>query len=217
MEYLVNEQNYGISLILNNVMDDNSSDLIALQNTLPKIGYNIISKKVENSQEIEDICLYVSQNIDHSEYASFLCILFAHQIEDSYSLISKDGTSSILDINKLIKCFSKSKTLKEKPKLFILQVNKLDNNILLNEAKLPCPIKINEDFLIVFSHIFQNSCSSSHFIQEFCFILENSKEELDICSILTRINRNLHLKQNLTSIVSFISCLRKKFTIRNNN
>ena len=215
MDYLIDKQ--GFLLIINNLSNQGSKDILDIRKTFLDLGFLIKYEENQSAEQISELCENISQNeiedIRLDEVSCFICIILAYNIANNYVASSNDS-DSIIDFDNIITYVGNCDALENKPKLFLLQAYVKNEEhkaggYLHHDAgrfqdfNLPISIKIKEDFFFAYSTIFYNNSSiseirreGSHFFQIFCDRLKNNiNDRLDICNIMTNVNRFILLKQ----------------------
>ncbi|XP_037531026.1 caspase-3b [Nematolebias whitei] len=203
-------------------------DATSVQKTFKRLGYKI---SVFNDQSVEEMKRQmerVSQE-DHSQSASFVCVLLSHGKEGVIY-----GTDGVVSIDTLIGYFKgyKCLSLVGKPKLFFIQAcrgSAVDDGVTIEtdsvEEQTTEKIPVEADFLYAYSTApgyfsWRNPLKGSWFIQSLCETLEIFKGELDLMQILTRVNNKVarHFKSfsnfpvsNKKQIPCIVSMLTKDF------
>ncbi|KAJ8262203.1 hypothetical protein GJAV_G00163700 [Gymnothorax javanicus] len=132
---------------------------------------------------------------DHSQSASFVCVLLSHGEENMVY-----GIDGVVEISKLTGLFrgDRCASLVRKPKLFFIQACRgtgLDDGVEVDSASegSPSKIPVEADFLYAYStapgyYAWRNKENGSWFIQSLCSVLNKYGKELEIMQLMTRVN-----------------------------
>ncbi|MEQ2165503.1 Caspase-3, partial [Goodea atripinnis] len=133
---------------------------------------------------------------DHSNSASFVCVLLSHGDEGVFY-----GTDGPLQLQTLTSLFrgDRCKSLVGKPKLFFIQACRgtdLDPGVESDSPEETTKIPVEADFLYAFStapgyYSWRNTMSGSWFIQSLCDIIGKYGKELELLHIMTRVNHKV--------------------------
>ncbi|XP_008314808.1 caspase-3a [Cynoglossus semilaevis] len=188
-----------------------------------KLGYKV---KVFNDQTVDQMVkiLTAASKEDHSDSASFVCVLLSHGDEGVFF-----GTDGSVDLKFLTSLFrgDRCKSLVGKPKLFFIQACRgtdLDPGIETDSVddgttKIP----VEADFLYAFStapgyYSWRNTMTGSWFIQSLCDMISQYGQELELQHIMTRVNHKVavefesvsnspgfHAKKQIPCIMSMLT------------
>uniref|UniRef100_A0A8C9SFG8 Caspase-3 n=2 Tax=Scleropages formosus TaxID=113540 RepID=A0A8C9SFG8_SCLFO len=224
----------GMCLIINNKNFDkrtgmnirNGTDVDAgnVMKAFSKLGYKV---KVANDQTVEQMKkeLYTVSQQDHSNAASFVCVLLSHG--DEGVLFGTDGAVELKTLTGYFRG-DRCKTLVGKPKLFFIQAcrgTELDAGIETDSSPDSSSEKIpvEADFLYAYStapgyYSWRNTMCGSWFIQSLCDMLSKHSFQLELMQILTRVNYKValdfesssnmpgfHAKKQIPCIVSMLT------------
>ncbi|KAM9413968.1 caspase-3b isoform 1-T1 [Salvelinus alpinus] len=214
--YKMNYPSLGQCVIINNKNFDRRTGMSSRKGTdvdagyarkvFERLGYNV---KVANDQTVQQIqqLLYTVSHDDHSQSASFVCVMLSHGDEGVFY-----GTDGNVELQKLTGLFrgDRCKTLVGKPKLFFIQAcrgSDLDCGIETDSvaggietdsvaANYPERVPVEADFLYAYStapgyYSWRNTDKGSWFIQALCEMLQRYGKQLDIMQIMTRVNHKV--------------------------
>ena len=204
-------ENKGYLLIIDNFRLQNSElskDMKNIMKTFTDLGFYISYNGNRNSKQISDIFNNISSD-QTLNYPCFVCIILAYTIDDELLALMGDNDSEI-EIEDLTNYFNK-KEFEDKKKLFFFQTfvenekmspdsyEQYDSAIPEQDLKIFKSIKIKRNFLFSFSRVFGNVVkigeiyrSGTCFFQTLCECLDiNTNEQLDICSIMTKVNNEV--------------------------
>ncbi|XP_041759781.2 caspase-3b isoform X1 [Coregonus clupeaformis] len=205
--YNMNYPSLGQCVIINNKNFDRGTGMSFRKGTdvdaryamtvFSRLGYKV---KVANDQTVQQIqrLLYSVSQDDHSQSASFVCVMLSHGDEGVFY-----GTDGNVELKKLTGLFrgDHCKTLVGKPKLFFIQAcrgSDLDCGIETDSVAGESPerIPVEADFLYAYStapgyYSWRNTDTGSWFIQALCEMLHQYGKQLDIMQIMTRVNHKV--------------------------
>lgn len=209
--YNMNYPSMGQCIIINNKNFDkktgmnirNGTDVDAgnMFKVFSQLGYKT---RVSNDLTVKDIkkLLYDVSKEDHSQSASFVCVLLSHGDEGVLY-----GTDSPVDLKELTGLFRGDRccSLVGKPKLFFIQAcrgTELDSGIETDsvaEEGSTERIPVEADFLYAYStapgyYSWRNTANGSWFIQSLGAMLLKHGQELEIMQIMTRVNHKVALE-----------------------
>ncbi|XP_010901016.2 caspase-3 isoform X1 [Esox lucius] len=179
------------------------------------LGYKIKFVNDQSVKQIQDLLLKVSQE-DHSQSASFVCVLLSHG-EDGVLY----GTDGIVQLKKLTSLFKGDccKTLVGKPKLFFIQAcrgSELDGGIetdsVANDSQERIPVEA--DFLYAYStapgyYSWRNTQNGSWFMQALFKMFQQYGKTLEVMQIMTRVNHMVALNFESSSSTPGFSCKKQ--------
>ncbi|KAJ8005859.1 hypothetical protein DPEC_G00122290 [Dallia pectoralis] len=159
------------------------------------LGYTVEIFNDQSVKQIEDLLLKVSK-VDHSQSASFVCVLLSHGDEGVFY-----GTDDKIELKKLTSYFNGNccKTLVGKPKLFFIQACRgserddgIETDSVAEESSDRIPVEA--DFLYAYStapgyYSWRNPQNGSWFMQALYEVFLQYGKTLEIMQILTRVNR----------------------------
>ncbi|XP_006796155.1 caspase-3a [Neolamprologus brichardi] len=218
---IINNKNFDRSTGMN---QRNGTDVDAgnAMRVFKNLGYNV---KLYNDQTVDQIMnvLTAASKEDHSNSASFVCILLSHGDEDLF--FGTDGSVALKHLTSLFRG-DRCKSLAGKPKLFFIQAcrgTNLDPGIETDSATDGVKIPVEADFLYAFStapgyYSWRNTLTGSWFIQSVCDMISKYGKELEILHIMTRVNHKVavefesasnspgfHAKKQIPCIVSMLT------------
>ncbi|XP_041846327.1 caspase-3-like [Melanotaenia boesemani] len=235
--YSVDYPSMGTCLIINNknfhrstgMSTRNGTDVDAafVMRTFNVLGYKTRLYNDQTVAQMTRLLISVSAE-DHSQSASFVCVLLSHGDEGVIY-----GTDGLEKFETLIRCFKGKacKSLVGKPKLFFIQACRgveLDDGIETDSRgeEISERIPVEADCLYCYStapgyYSWRNTVNGSWFIQSLCGVLEAHRGKLELMQILTRVNRKVALHFESSSnmpgfnqkkqIPSIVSMLTKDF------
>ncbi|XP_045886294.1 caspase-3-like [Micropterus dolomieu] len=201
----------GTCLVINNknfhqsthMSQRNGTDVDAASaiKTFSDLGYKTRYVNDQTVEEMKQLMLSVSKE-DHSNSASFACVLLSHGDEGVIY-----GTDGYEKIENLIKYFKgdRCKSLVGKPKLFFIQACRgtdLDDGAFIEtdsvEEQTSERIPVEADFLYAYStapgyYSWRNTANGSWFMQALCEMLYCYRGKLELMQIMTRVNRKVAL------------------------
>ncbi|XP_036372443.1 caspase-3-like isoform X2 [Megalops cyprinoides] len=208
-KYKMDYPNIGQCIIVNNKNFDrrtgmnvrNGTDVDAgnVMKVFGKLGYKV---KVYNDQTVDQIkqVLFAASRDDHSQSASFVCVLLSHG--DEGILFGTDGSVELKALTSLFRG-DRCTTLVGKPKLFFIQACRgtdLDGGIETDSVddRAPEKIPVEADFLYAYStapgyYSWRNTMTGSWFIQSLCEMITRFGKELELMQIMTRVNHKVAL------------------------
>ncbi|XP_059202703.1 caspase-3-like [Centropristis striata] len=177
-------------------------DAAAAVKTFSALGYKV---QVANDQTVDQMNekLSAASQEDHSDCASFACVLLSHGDEGIIY-----GTDGWLKFEELTKYFKgdRCKSLVGKPKLFFIQAcrgSDLDGGIECDsmpsvDDQTSERIPVEADFLYAYStapgyYSWRNTANGSWFMQALCEMMQRFSGELELMQIMTRVNRKVAL------------------------
>lgn len=218
---IINNKNFDRSTGMN---QRNGTDVDAgnAMRVFKNLGYNV---KLYNDQTVDQIMnvLTAASKEDHSNSASFVCILLSHGDEDLF--FGTDGSVALKHLTSLFRG-DRCKSLAGKPKLFFIQAcrgTNLDPGIETDSGTDGVKIPVEADFLYAFStapgyYSWRNTLTGSWFIQSVCDMISKYGKELEILHIMTRVNHKVavefesasnspgfHAKKQIPCIVSMLT------------
>lgn len=218
---IINNKNFDRSTGMN---QRNGTDVDAgnAMRVFKNLGYNV---KLYNDQTVDQIMnvLTAASKEDHSNSASFVCILLSHGDEDLF--FGTDGSIALKHLTSLFRG-DRCKSLAGKPKLFFIQAcrgTNLDPGIETDSGTDGVKIPVEADFLYAFStapgyYSWRNTLTGSWFIQSVCDMISKYGKELEILHIMTRVNHKVavefesasnspgfHAKKQIPCIVSMLT------------
>ncbi|CAH1998644.1 unnamed protein product [Acanthoscelides obtectus] len=205
---------------------------------LQRLGFNIDrNKNILTDGGTEEIVAKLKElgSMNFSQYNSLMIFFLSHGHRFDF-LETSDG---IIRVDDIMGPFRASRTLKDKPKIFVFQACKGDEYVATGEVKPPpSPLAseivfqdsyITPDTLIVFAAIegtqaYRNPVLGSWFIQEMCRNFSAYGRKEDIISLFTRTTKcvcgNYYFSlDNITyrkQLPMLISTLTKKFYLNKN-
>ncbi|XP_045081875.1 caspase-3 [Coregonus clupeaformis] len=207
--YKMNYPSLGQCVIINNKNFDKSTGMSFRNGTdvdaghamkvFSSLGYKVKVATDQTVQQIQQLLYNVSQ-VDHSQSASFVCVMLSHGDEGVFY-----GTDGNVELKKLTGLFrgDRCKTLVGKPKLFFIQAcrgNDLDGGIETDAVADDSPerIPVEADFLYAYStapgyYSWRNTQKGSWFMQALCEMLQRYGKQLEIMQIMTRVNHKVAL------------------------
>ncbi|XP_007905079.2 caspase-3 [Callorhinchus milii] len=211
IKYKMDYQCIGYCIIFNNkhfdpqtgmnVRNGTDEDVGRLQKTFKSLGFNVQIHNDKSCSDMSKTLVDVSMK-DHTEMASFVCVILSHGEE---GLIY--GTDGAIKFNELIRVFkgNNCKTLLGKPKMFFVQAcrgNEFDSGVEVDsvgEENSSQKIPIEADFLYVYStapgyYSWRNTSKGSWFIESLCHVLNTYGKKLEIMQILTKVNHKVALE-----------------------
>ncbi|XP_026027225.1 caspase-3a [Astatotilapia calliptera] len=218
---IINNKNFDRSTGMN---QRNGTDVDAgnAMRVFKNLGYHV---KLYNDQTVDQIMnvLTAASKEDHSNSASFVCILLSHGDEDLF--FGTDGSVALKHLTSLFRG-DRCKSLAGKPKLFFIQAcrgTNLDPGIETDSGTDGVKIPVEADFLYAFStapgyYSWRNTQTGSWFIQSVCDMISKYGKELEILHIMTRVNHKVavefesasnspgfHAKKQIPCIVSMLT------------
>ncbi|XP_038157377.1 caspase-3-like [Cyprinodon tularosa] len=201
----------GTCLVINNKNFDRSTgmscrngtdvDAGAVRKTFTNLGYKV---KVLNDQSVDDMKKEIRKVAadDHSQNASFVCVLLSHG--DEGVVYGTDGFEKFED---LIRCLKgdNCKSLVGKPKLLFIQACRgsalddgcsIETDSVVDQTSERIPVEA--DFLYAYStapgyYSWRNTSNGSWFIQSLCKNLDKFSGQLELMQIMTRVNHHVAL------------------------
>ncbi|XP_074503853.1 caspase-3-like [Sebastes fasciatus] len=176
-------------------------DAAAAMKTFSELGYKV---NVANDQTVEQMkeLLFKASQEDHSNSASFACVLLSHGGKEGL-IFGTDGSERFEELTKYFKG-DHCKSLVGKPKLFFIQACRgtdLDDGIETDskpDEQTSERIPVEADFLYAYStapgyYAWRNEQNGSWFMQSLCEMLKLFSGELELMQIMTRVNRKVSL------------------------
>ncbi|CAI5680788.1 unnamed protein product [Oreochromis niloticus] len=191
---IINNKNFDRSTGMN---QRNGTDVDAgnAMRVFKNLGYNV---KMYNDQTVDQMMnvLTDASKEDHSNSASFVCILLSHGDEGVF--FGTDGSVALKHLTSLFRG-DRCKSLVGKPKLFFIQACRgtdLDPGIETDSETDGVKIPVEADFLYAFStapgyYSWRNTMTGSWFIQSVCDMISKYGKELEILHIMTRVNHKV--------------------------
>ncbi|XP_068570326.1 caspase-3-like [Cebidichthys violaceus] len=197
---IINNKNFHSST---NMSARNGTDVDAADamKTFSKLGYKVNVANDQTTKEMTQLLYKVSKE-DHSNSASFACVLLSHG--DEGVIYGTDGFEKLEDLTKNFKG-DRCRSLVGKPKLFFIQAcrgSDLDGGSLVEtdsvDAQTSERIPVEADFLYAYStapgyYSWRNTQNGSWFMQSLCEMLLHFRGELELMQIMTRVNRKVAL------------------------
>ncbi|KAK5608113.1 hypothetical protein CRENBAI_004111 [Crenichthys baileyi] len=172
-------------------------DAAGVAKTFSKLGYKVRLFNDQTVAQMKKQLMTVAAE-DHSENASFVCVLLSHGDEGVIY-----GTDGFEKMEHLIKCFKVNpcRSLVGKPKLFFIQAcrgTELDNGIEADaeQAQTSERIPVEADFMYAYSaapgyYSWRNTNNGSWFIQSLCETLNKFSGQLELMQLMTRVNHKV--------------------------
>lgn len=176
-------------------------DAAAAIKTFSELGYNVSVANDRTVEQMKELLFRASQE-DHSNSASFACVLLSHG--DEGMIYGIDGSEKFQELTKYFKG-DRCKSLVGKPKLFFIQACRgtdLDSGCTIEEDSVDGQrterIPVEADFLYAYStapgyYSWRNTQNGSWFMQSLCEMLKLFSGELELMQIMTRVNRKVAL------------------------
>ncbi|XP_061835555.1 caspase-3-like [Nerophis lumbriciformis] len=214
--YKMDYPHMGICLIINNknfhrstnMSTRNGTDVDAKLafKTFAEFGYSVKVFNDQTVKQMKSLMLSTSQE-DHSNSASFVCVLLSHG--DEGVIFGTDGFEQLEILTKPFKG-DRCRSLVGKPKLFFIQAcrgSTLDDGAELQadsvEEQSSERIPVEADFLYAYStapgyYSWRNTQNGSWFMQALCNMLQHHRGELELMQIMTRVNNTvaMHFESN---------------------
>ncbi|XP_061757506.1 caspase-3-like [Nerophis ophidion] len=207
--YKLDYPHMGICLIINNKNFHRSTKMstrkgtdvdakLAFQ-TFAEFGYSVQVVNDQTVKQMKSLMLSTSQE-DHSNSASFVCVLLSHG--DEGVIYGTDGFEQLEILTKPFKG-DRCRSLVGKPKLFFIQAcrgSMLDDGAELQadsvEEQNSERIPVEADFLYAYStapgyYSWRNTQNGSWFMQALCNMLQHHRGELELMQIMTRVNNTV--------------------------
>ncbi|KAM9377266.1 caspase-3-like [Pholidichthys leucotaenia] len=204
-------------------------DAGAVAKTFNNLGYKV---RIHNDQTVERMTRLMTEasQEDHSQCASFVCVLLSHGDEGAIY-----GTDGFTELDDLVKPFKGNhcKSLLGKPKLFFIQACRgslFDEGALIETDSVAEhqseKIPVEADCLYAYStapgyYSWRNTENGSWFIQKLCESLDQYGRSLELMQIMTRVNRRVAVEFESASnlpgfnqkkqIPAIVSMLTKEF------
>ncbi|KAL0979186.1 hypothetical protein UPYG_G00181890 [Umbra pygmaea] len=226
-KYNMKYPNIGKCVIINNKNFEESTGMSPRNGTdvdaahaikmFSRLGYKMQCVNDQTVKQIKELLQKVSQE-DHSQSASFVCVLLSHGDEGVFY-----GTDKTIELKNLTGYFKGDccKTLVGKPKLFFIQAcrgNDLDGGIETDSRSVANDdsaerIPVEADFLYAYStapgyYSWRNTQNGSWFMQALYEMFQQYGNNLEIMQILTRVNHKVALDFESSSAIPGFS--RKK-------
>ncbi|NP_001269823.1 caspase 3, apoptosis-related cysteine peptidase a [Oreochromis niloticus] len=191
---IINNKNFDRSTGMN---QRNGTDVDAgnAMRVFKNLGYNV---KMYNDQTVDQMMnvLTDASKEDHSNSASFVCILLSHGDEGVF--FGTDGSVALKHLTSLFRG-DRCKSLVGKPQLFFIQACRgtdLDPGIETDSETDGVKIPVEANFLYAFSpapgyYSWRNTMTGSWFIQSVCDMISKYGKELEILHIMTRVNHKV--------------------------
>ncbi|XP_057706154.1 caspase-3-like isoform X2 [Corythoichthys intestinalis] len=200
---IINNKNFKKST---NMSTRNGTDVDAgiAGKTFSELGYKIRVANDLTVDKMMDLLHRVSKE-DHSNSASFVCVLLSHG--DEGVIYGIDGCEKLENLTRPFKGHY-CKSLVGKPKLFFIQACRgaeLDGGIQTDSVgeQTSDKIPVEADFLYAYStapgyYSWRNTQNGSWFMQALCEMLQRFKGELELMQIMTRVNHKVatHFESN---------------------
>ncbi|KAM4751351.1 caspase-3a [Anableps anableps] len=203
--YSLSFPNIGQCIVINNKNFDRSTGMNQRNGTdidaanvfkvFSKLGYKVNVYNDQTASQMVTILSAASKD-DHSNSASFVCVLLSHGDEGVFY-----GTDGPLQLQVLTSFFrgDRCKSLVGKPKIFFIQACRgtdLDPGVESDSPDETTKIPVEADFLYAFStapgyYSWRNTTSGSWFIQSLCDIIGKYGRELELLHIMTRVNHKV--------------------------
>ncbi|XP_017269567.1 caspase-3a [Kryptolebias marmoratus] len=218
---IINNKNFDKSTGMN---QRNGTDVDAgnVFKVFSKLGYKV---KLYNDQTVDQMMhvLKAVSEEDHSNSASFVCVLLSHGDEGVFF-----GTDNSIQLRQLTSLFRGDycKSLVGKPKIFFIQAcrgTELDGGVETDSPEGTTKIPVEADFLYAYStapgyYSWRNTTSGSWFIQSLCDMISKYGKQLELQHIMTRVNHKVavefesvsyspgfHAKKQIPCIVSMLT------------
>ncbi|XP_015239372.1 PREDICTED: caspase-3-like [Cyprinodon variegatus] len=202
--YSMNFPSIGQCIVINNKNFDRNTGMNQRNGTdvdagnvfkvFTKLGYTVKIHNDQTTDQMINILRKASQE-DHSNSASFVCVLLSHGDEGIFF-----GTDGPLQLQMLTSFFrgDRCKSLVGKPKLFFIQACRgtdLDPGV-ESDSQENTKIPVEADFLYAYStapgyYSWRNTMSGSWFIQSLCDLISKYGKELELLHIMTRVNHKV--------------------------
>ncbi|KAJ3587386.1 hypothetical protein NHX12_010984 [Muraenolepis orangiensis] len=194
---IINNKNFHKSTGMN-LRNGTDLDAGAAMKTFSSLGYKMKMANDLTVKEMQDLLYNVSIE-DHSNSASFVCVLLSHGDEGIFY-----GTDGCVQLKALTGLFrgDRCRTLVAKPKLFFIQACRgtcLDDGIETDSAgdQSSERIPVEADFLYAYStapgyYSWRNTSCGSWFMQALCEMLLKYGR-LELMQIMTRVNNKVAL------------------------
>ncbi|CAL8264331.1 unnamed protein product [Lota lota] len=195
---IINNKNFHSSTGMN-LRNGTDVDAGAAMRTFSRLGYKMKMANDLTVGEMEKLLYTVSQE-DHSDSASFVCVLLSHGDEGIFY-----GTDGFMELKKLTGMFrgDRCRSLVGKPKLFFIQACRgtcLDEGIQTDSSSDQSSdrIPVEADFLYAYStapgyYSWRNTTNGSWFMQALCEMLKQHRQ-LELMQIMTRVNHKVALE-----------------------
>ncbi|KAK9517577.1 hypothetical protein VZT92_022936 [Zoarces viviparus] len=197
---IINNKNFHRStgMSARNGTDVDAADAVK---TFHKLGYKINVANDQTTEQMKQLLCTVSKE-DHSDSASFACVLLSHG--DEGVIYGTDGCEKLEELTKYFKG-DRCRSLVGKPKLFFIQAcrgSDLDGGSLIEadsvDAQTSERIPVEADFLYAYStapgyYSWRNTQNGSWFMQSLCEMLLRFNGELELMQIMTRVNGKVAL------------------------
>ncbi|KAK5925523.1 hypothetical protein CgunFtcFv8_018039 [Champsocephalus gunnari] len=176
-------------------------DAAAAMKTFSEMGYKVQFANDQTVKEMKQLLCNASK-ADHSQNASFACVLLSHG--DDGVIYGIDGCEQLKELIKHFKG-DRCRGLVGKPKLFFIQACRgsgLDEGSCIEadsvDAQSSERIPVEADFLYAYStapgyYSWRNQSNGSWFMQSLCEMLQRFSGELELMQIMTRVNRKVAL------------------------
>nr|XP_040031062.1 caspase-3-like [Gasterosteus aculeatus aculeatus]XP_040031063.1 caspase-3-like [Gasterosteus aculeatus aculeatus] len=209
--YKMDYPSMGICLIINNknflhstgMSPRNGTDVDAADafRTFSKLGYKVTVANDQTVDQMIQLLVKVSKQ-DHSNSASFVCVLLSHG--DEGVIYGTDGFEKLDDLTKFFKG-DRCRSLVGKPKLFFIQAcrgTELDEGSQIEAdsvgGQTSDRIPVEADFLYAYStapgyYAWRNTQNGSWFMQSLCEMLRRFSGQLELMQIMTRLNHRVAL------------------------
>ena len=213
-DYDINYNKPGLVVIINNNSFDRNKfperkgsekDVGRIRQVFTKLNFSIKSHCDLRADELVE-CINEYAHRDYSNDSCFLIFIMSHGSKGKI----KSSDNQDIFISECIDPFLENKSLKQKPKIFIIQAcrsiientnanpnaNSINNMVSDSDAvETPVRIPIGDDFLLCNSTIqgheaWRDTEKGSLYIQHLCDVISESPY-LEICQILTRVNSYL--------------------------
>ncbi|KAM8909749.1 caspase-3-like [Spinachia spinachia] len=209
--YRMGYPSMGTCLIINNknfhrktgMMARSGTDVDAANaaETFKGLGYKVHFATDQTIDQMVQLLAKVSKE-DHSNSASFVCVLLSHGNEGV--IFGTDGFEKLDVLTKFFKG-DRCKSLVGKPKLFFIQACRgmeLDEGSQIEadsvDGQTSDRIPVEADFLYAYStapgyYAWRNTLNGSWFMQSLCEMLRRFSGQLELMQIMTRVNHKVAL------------------------
>ncbi|KAK5865228.1 hypothetical protein PBY51_016408 [Eleginops maclovinus] len=199
---IINNKNFHRSTGMN-TRNGTDLDAAAAMKTFSEMGYKVQFANDQTVNEMKQLLCNASK-ADHSQNASFACVLLSHG--DDGVIYGIDGCEKLDELTKYFKG-NRCRALVGKPKLFFIQACRgtgLDEGTCVETDSVDAQsssserIPVEADFLYAYStapgyYSWRNQNNGSWFMQSLCEMLQRFSGELELMQIMTRVNRKVSL------------------------
>ncbi|XP_060904784.1 caspase-3-like [Labrus mixtus] len=167
--------------------------------TFSSLGYKVRFANDQTVDQMKQLMISVSLE-DHSNSASFACVLLSHGEEGG--IYGIDAFEKLENFTKYFKG-DRCNSLIGKPKLFFIQAcrgSDLDSGAMVETDSVAEEkserIPVEADFLYAYStapgyYSWRNTSNGSWFMQALCDMLQQYSGKLELMQIMTRVNRKV--------------------------